>query len=150
MIEMQALAKAQASITGDSFDDWYRSIEWAASSRSLANLTDGEFVHLIRQSQSQLVYQTVVEAFEQHHDTGSEEAGYDMVIRFVDDSTFSFGEWVCALSDMSRWLKSHNQSADLTRSLGYIKCCAASAENLKVPLPNLVIDMLEQHGLESI
>lgn len=149
MIEMASLAKSQSSITGDSFEDWHKSIEWAATATSLSNLTDGEFVFLIKQAHSQATYQTVVELLEQYEALKTEDSGHDLLVRFVDDSSFSMREWMAALHQMSQWLKARGQSADLARSLGYIKCCTQSAGGSEVDLPSYVVDMLDQFGLEE-
>jgi len=69
----------------------------------------------------------------------------------VDGSTYSMTDWLEAIECFHDWQSAQGQATVLKILLGYIECCAESAQNTpnEPSLNGTVIEMLEQYGFEG-
>ena len=74
----------------------------------------------------------------------------EMLLQEVDESNFSFEDWVYALVRLYEWLEHEGLTLPFQDSLGYVSCAAKSVDNSSAlcHLPSLVDDFLEQYGCD--
>lgn len=151
MIDIRAIAEQRSMVTGHPVEEWQKIIESGAETSSVGQLTDGEFMDLAKYSESPEVYATAVMYFEQHAKLEPEgKSGYDLLVTFVDESSFPFNDWLTSLQWMNKWIQFHKYQAEFSRVLGYIKCCDMSLKSsVDGSLPHTVKEMLETEGFES-
>lgn len=149
MIEMDALARERNEKTGERFEDWLQAIEWAAERDSVLELTDGEFVTLVKHASSVVHYRQVIEWFEFHKSEGNgERTGFDLLLECVDESSFSLTDWMKALNTFHHWSQENSVIATLERALGYIQCSSQELNNVGGDLAATVRTHLESQGLQ--
>lgn len=156
MIDMDALAQQQASKTGDAFEVWLSAIKTASKTLSVGELTDGEFEDFISESESPDAYSSVVRLFEEYKqanvDAGTDKISpFDLLAQHVDDSPFSFGEWLGAVYKMTEWMKVQRDDvySPLPVVLGFLACCAQSLAGENCGLIEQVVAMLDEHGFDG-
>ena len=151
MIEMDALARERSQITGEAFEDWMKVIEWAAECESILELTDGEFVTLVKNSSSVHHYRDVVEFLEAHKTEAKlDRTGFDLLVEFADESSFGLTDWMKALNTFRQWTSANKAEATLERALGYIQCCSQELKTTGGDLSATVKSHLDSEGLQKV
>lgn len=74
--------------------------------------------------------------------------GIEHFFKVVDQSNYSLGAWLKAVTYFHEWLQKENRTTPFPKMLGYLQCCEDSPENKDIEhhLVDLVEDMIKTHG----
>ena len=74
-----------------------------------------------------------------------------MLFRSVDDSPDSLADWLEALDALTQWCDAQDKTPMSDELIGYVACCSESQAGhpVRLPLPEVVRQMLEDFGFES-
>lgn len=75
-------------------------------------------------------------------------SGIEYFFKVVDQSNYSLGAWLKAITFFQEWLQKENRTTPFPKMLGYLQCCEDSPENKDIEhhLVDLVEDMIKTHG----
>ena len=78
-------------------------------------------------------------------------AGIDYFFKVIDQSNYSLGAWLKAVTYFQEWLEKENRITPFPKMLGYLQCCEDSPDNKDIEhqLVDLVKDMINTHGYEG-
>ena len=78
-------------------------------------------------------------------------SGIEHFFKVVDQSNYSLGAWLKAVTYFHEWLEKENRTTPFLKMLGYLQCCEDSPDNKDIEhhLVDLVRDMITTYGYEG-
>lgn len=135
---LTALAHGKARGSAALEKQWVLALQRLASS----GVTDAVFAKLAAAASSPSAVSRLARLL-----CGDAEAGSDVLFANCDASSHGLEQWIDALDSLSEWLEKHGRHETLMKCLGYISC--ASEGSPEVSLPWVVVQMLEQYGMDK-
>lgn len=132
--------------------DWIEARSFARKTLSRAIASDEDIEKLAQACQSVEQLNLLVKSIYQFSKTHPDPAlAFRTLYQHVDDSDYSFSQWVEAYEYFYQWLQERDLSSDFVTMLGYLGCCSLSPENKthKRELCGLLQEMLQEHGFQA-
>lgn len=153
MHDLDGLAQRQAQLCKGSKKEWYDALVECVACNECLKLYQDNFLLLLENAKTpealadffRFWCDQCTDALDQTH------ALFTKFIELVDESTFSLGDWLEAISVLYRWLKAKHYRAEVLTALGYINCCAEGGGRAlgQANLPWQVQEALETFGFNK-
>ena len=132
--------------------DWTEARSFARKTLNRAVASDEDIEKLAQACQSVEQLNLLVKSIYQFSKTHPDPAlAIRTLYQHVDDSDYSFTQWIEAYEYFYQWLQERDLSSDFVTMLGYLGCCSLSPENKthKRELCGLLQEMLQEHGFQA-
>ena len=152
MLNIEQVALQRANETKTPYLEWINVFTEGIELQSRIHLAGEEFTTLAENCHKPAQFALIVEALDEYVKEYPEVTnGLAVITEHVNDSVYGLAQWVEAIEYFYEWLGQNQLNAGLVSLLEYISCCTQSPQSFggKIPLRDVLTDMLDQYGFEQ-